>query len=519
MIPYLLAVVGGYLIGDSLKDGEAISEKMVDGGKLKGNVPLPKGSSVFVSGDDLDILRTDNIPYDAPNPDDNPSDFPIDLPPTKDPIDLPPIKDPIDFPIDFPPPPPPNDCNYKVGDKVKIKGTNQIGRVTKVYEDCSYEVEPISKMKAGGEVYKLGDTWSAIFDYDGMLKTSLKAKTSWGVKKLEKLSDSLEDVNYHTANRPLGEVIEALKNDMPNVAEIKMEEFHEAIRKEMSDEMADGGMMADGGEIASTIVEQLGGTRRLNVMIGAYNFYDLGNGLSFKLKNAKANYVKIKLNGKDLYDVEVGRIRGTTYKIVKQQDDLYADQLKGFIEKATGMYLSLENGGEIKWQDVEVGDNARVKSENKMGLIVKTYGRKFHLKFVDGSEKTYDAIDLEFFKETKEEDMGVQFIDYKGETIMYEPHNDEYFTNDIQFNTIDEAKRYIDEGSKPPSWQKSIYGKGLMGMGGETFDDKVKAISKKLKGTKVPKRLQKDYGKTYDTKEAEEAGKRIVGSMRKKYEM
>ena len=254
-------------------------------------------------------------------------------------------------------------------------------------------------------------------------------------------------------------------------------------------------------------------------MIGAYNFYDLGNGLSFKLKNAKANYVKIKLNGKDLYDVEVGRIRGTTYKIVKQQDDLYADQLKGFIEKATGMYLSLENGGEIKWQDVEVGDNARVKSENKMGLIVKTYGRKFHLKFVDGSEKTYDAIDLEFFKETKEEDMGVQFIDYKGETIMYEPHNDEYFTNDIQFNTIDEAKRYIDEGSKPPSWQKSIYGKGLMGMGGETFDDKVKAISKKLKGTKVPKRLQKDYGKTYDTKEAEEAGKRIVGSMRKKYEM
>jgi hypothetical protein len=226
----------------------------------------------------------------------------------------------------------------------------------------------------------------------------------------------------------------------------------------MSDEMADGGVMADGGEIASTIVEQLGGTRRLNVMIGAYNFYDLGNGLSFKLKNAKANYVKIKLNGKDLYDVEVGRIRGTTYKIVAQSNDLYADQLKGFIENATGMYLSLANGGEIKWQDVEVGDSARVKSENKMGVIMKTYGSKFHLKFVDGSEKTYDASDLEFYKE--------------------------------------------------------------MGMGGETtFDDKVKAISKRLKGTKVPKRLQKDYGKTYDTREAEEAGKRIVGSMRKKYEM
>jgi hypothetical protein len=76
-------------------------------------------------------------------------------------------------------------------------------------------------------------------------------------------------------------------------------------------------------------------------MTGAYNFYDIGNGLSFKIKNPRANYIKIKLNGKDLYDVEVGRIRGTTYKIVAEQNDLYFDQLKNFIEKATGMYLSL----------------------------------------------------------------------------------------------------------------------------------------------------------------------------------
>jgi hypothetical protein len=90
------------------------------------------------------------------------------------------------------------------------------------------------KFAKGGEIYKLGDTWSPIFDYDGMLETALTAKTSWGVKKLQKLYDSLEDVNYHTANRPLGEVIEALKKDMPNVADIKMEEFHEAIKKEMA---------------------------------------------------------------------------------------------------------------------------------------------------------------------------------------------------------------------------------------------------------------------------------------------
>ena len=55
-------------------------------------------------------------------------------------------------------------------------------------------------------------------------------------------------------------------------------------------------------------------------------------------------------------------------------------------------------GGEIKWQDIEVGDSARVKDINKTGVVVKTYGRKFHLKFVDGTEKTYDANELDFFK-------------------------------------------------------------------------------------------------------------------------
>ena len=51
--------------------------------------------------------------------------------------------------------------------------------------------------------------------------------------------------------------------------------------------------------------------------------------------------------------------------------------------------------------------------------------------------------------------------------------------------------------------------------GGATFDDKVNAISKNLKGRKVPKKLQKDYGKTYDTKkERDDAARRIAGAMR-----
>jgi hypothetical protein len=51
----------------------------------------------------------------------------------------------------------------------------------------------------------------------------------------------------------------------------------------------------------------------------------------------------------------------------------------------------------INWTDARIGDSALVTSENKMGVILKDYGRKFHLRFADGSEKTYDASELIFF--------------------------------------------------------------------------------------------------------------------------
>ena len=52
-----------------------------------------------------------------------------------------------------------------------------------------------------------------------------------------------------------------------------------------------------------------------------------------------------------------------------------------------------------------------------------------------------------------------------------------------------------------------------------TFDDKVSAIKKSLQETEVPKKYQKEYGKTYDKKESLEAAKKIAGAMRNKYKM
>lgn len=58
--------------------------------------------------------------------------------------------------------------------------------------------------------------------------------------------------------------------------------------------------------------------------------------------------------------------------------------------------------------------------------------------------------------------------------------------------------------------QKFKYGKG----GKVGFSDKVSAIKKSLlKRKKVSPKVQKDYGKTYSPKEAEDSAKRIVGAM------
>lgn len=101
--------------------------------------------------------------------------------------------------------------------------------------------------------------------------------------------------------------------------------------------------MATSKEIANEILNQLSGYNRLNTMIGLKDCMINGNGLSFKIKNscAVANFVKIELNSLDLYDVEIGKIRGLNYKVVKNLSGVYSDNLKGIIENNCKIKLSL----------------------------------------------------------------------------------------------------------------------------------------------------------------------------------
>lgn len=110
-------------------------------------------------------------------------------------------------------------------------------------------------MARGGKIkkYELGDMWSEDFNYDGMLKMGMNARITWGLEKLQALSDSFEDVNYHTENIKLREAIDFLKKGDELKSKQALGTFNLICRSELGnqgfakDKMADGGM-ANGGK-------------------------------------------------------------------------------------------------------------------------------------------------------------------------------------------------------------------------------------------------------------------------------
>ena len=153
--------------------------------------------------------------------------------------------------------------NYMTGISERFaKGGKLVGKQKKldVNKNGKLDAEDFKmlrgdKMAKGGAVkrpYKLGDMWRTDFDYEGMLKQGLKSKTSWGEAKLQKLFDSFEDVNYHTAGAPLWDAIKSLENGNNEEAEKHIEEFHKRVKSEMDgidfDLKKGGKIMADAGE-------------------------------------------------------------------------------------------------------------------------------------------------------------------------------------------------------------------------------------------------------------------------------
>ncbi len=101
-------------------------------------------------------------------------------------------------------------------------------------------------------------------------------------------------------------------------------------------------------QIADTIIKQMGGASVLRIMVGASDFsygtidykgFVQSYGM-FKFKmNTKLKYVRVIYDeGKDTY---VMQFLGRTFKVHKEFEDVYCDELVRIFEETTGLYLKL----------------------------------------------------------------------------------------------------------------------------------------------------------------------------------
>lgn len=102
---------------------------------------------------------------------------------------------------------------------------------------------------------------------------------------------------------------------------------------------------------ADITLQQLGGSRRLGVMIGAKDFMSDNDGrtLIFKfMRTPSANAIRITLNGMDTYDIEfikIGRRNPKTYETpvttTSEHKNIYAEDLHSLFERVTGLALTI----------------------------------------------------------------------------------------------------------------------------------------------------------------------------------
>jgi hypothetical protein len=97
-------------------------------------------------------------------------------------------------------------------------------------------------------------------------------------------------------------------------------------------------------QIAQTIIEQMGGVRKLKAMLGVPMFITIPHGVKFKFFGSnKANIVEITLNRLDYYDMKFGLFRNNAIRLAHVFEDISADQLKDTFEDATGLRVTLFN--------------------------------------------------------------------------------------------------------------------------------------------------------------------------------
>lgn len=97
-------------------------------------------------------------------------------------------------------------------------------------------------------------------------------------------------------------------------------------------------------DVGRIILDQMGGARRLAMMLGIKKFQTLPRGVGFQWPNkqrSRGNYVEIILQPSDTYDMTFFNLSARGKRPVKKFNDVYADQLVELFEGQTGWHLRM----------------------------------------------------------------------------------------------------------------------------------------------------------------------------------
>jgi len=416
--------------------------------------------------------------------------------------------------------------------------------------------------------YNLGDKYSADFDYNGMYRMSLDIHLGWGVPKLEKLYESYVDVGYADKAVELLNCINELKNGEVLNAQMYLEEFQDTIEKEFEigiDEwnerllkvayedvrevcakhgliLKDDYSISDDGNNyyePSTIGFREGEEHQDasifyfeedNRVLGTIDFdlenrvftidfdnweiHDMGYYGTAKYKRGghiddNGNLQMLKNQSKEFkhHAEELGKAIKKNPKVhawVVAKAERASSDLSDITHYLDGMSNEdYEQGGSVLGEDTVAriddpffADPSAYKEGGKirpLSAIKSAYRRKLdavkkltRFQVVDLLNKTSFAIQNGFAKPLAYGDYMPEMREYLALTL---------FDADV---TDAEKRKYYLEG-------------GMVKKKSASFMDKVKAISERLEGTKVPRKYQKDYGKYYDKSESEIAARKIAG--------
>jgi len=253
--------------------------------------------------------------------------------------------------------------------------------------------EIVSFLKTISEAkFKPGDMWSSDFDYRGMMTYGAKVKVNVGLKTLEKLYDSLEDVNYHSENRLLYPAIESLQKGDKSTAASQLKLFNKACLKTLKtfkeaklpdegfsdpDQMREAKMR----RVTKSMWKKMDDDARVNALLSAFKDPDDAEEYAEEDWNDLPSVARA-----NMYVYE-GRIsESTPAKVQKTQSDLVKtiDALK----KNFPMYKAAK----------ESGDKNKLEKHRKIALALTKKKKELEKKMDSDLKGLYSDAELQLEK-------------------------------------------------------------------------------------------------------------------------